>query len=476
MTLPKNSRAQSRDDLLALVGSLREQVARLQRQVGQLTAVNETLHKENAELRRSTKRQAAPFSTGARVEHPKRPGRKLGKGPFAFRKAPLPEQLTAPVVDVPVTAVACPACGGRLEPERVEVATITDLPPMPRPVVTAYRVQVCRCRSCGQRVRGPHPEVATGQQGATAHRLGGRAMAAAHALHYGVGIPVRKVPLVLQALTGLKVTQGALTQDALRRARGAVGVAYAALRAAVPASPVVHTDDTGWRVGGYSAQLMAFETDVATVYQVRPRHRNEEVREVIPANYAGVLVTDRGRSYDAQELQGVRQQKCLAHTLRSLKEVEATKRGPARTFSTRLTGLLREALALRCSGAQAQRECYDAEVERLKVTITRHLRDRHLTEPDNQRLLNELGWQHDRGNLLRFLEDSRIEPTNNRAERALRPAVIARKVSHCSKTWEGAEAFSAFTSVVRTLTRQGTSPVEGLHQLFRPAPVQCSPP
>ena len=52
---------------------------------------------------------------------------------------------------------------------------------------------------------------------------------------------------------------------------------------------MVHTDDTGWRVGGESAFLMAFETEDATVYQVRGRHRNDEVREVVPADYAGVM-------------------------------------------------------------------------------------------------------------------------------------------------------------------------------------------
>ena len=52
-------------------------------------------------------------------------------------------------------------------------------------------------------------------------------------------------------------------------------------------------NDTGWRVGGEGAFLMAFETDDATVYQVRGRHRNEEVREVVPGDYAGVMVTDR---------------------------------------------------------------------------------------------------------------------------------------------------------------------------------------
>ena len=129
------------------------------------------------------------------------------------------------------------------------------------------------------------------------------------------------------ALTGVELSQSAITQDALRRARGAVGDAYRRLRESVRESAVVHTDDTGWRVGGESAFLMAFETDDATVYQVRDRHRNDEVREVVPADYAGVMVTDRARSYDARALSGVRQQKCLAHVLRSISGVVETKVG-----------------------------------------------------------------------------------------------------------------------------------------------------
>ena len=57
---------------------------------------------------------------------------------------------------------------------------------------------------------------------------------------------------------------------------------------------MVHTDDTRWRVGGEGAFLMAFETEDVTVYQVRARHRNEEVREVVPSEYGGVMVTDQG--------------------------------------------------------------------------------------------------------------------------------------------------------------------------------------
>jgi hypothetical protein len=302
-------------------------------------------------------------------------------------------------------------------------------------------------------------------------------MAAAHARHYGLGIPVRKVPAVLAVLTGVHLTQGALTQDALRRAADTVGAAYEPLRATVPAAPVVHTDDTGWRVGGEPAFLMAFETDVATVYQVRPRHRHEEVQEVIPVDDIGVMVTDRGRSDDAQAFDDVRQQQCLAHVQRSLSDVLATKTGRARVFGERVKGLLQDALQLWHDDHDSTATDFATEAKAVREELTYQLRDRPLKDRDNQRLLNELGWHHDRGNLVRFLDDPRIEPTNHRAERALRPAVIARKVSQCSKNGRGAHAFEAFTNVVRTLAKNGAaSLVEGLYHLFQSPNLQGTPP
>jgi hypothetical protein len=460
----------SRDALVALV-------AALQRQVAELRAANDALRTDIARLTREGKRQAAPFSKGARVSQPKRPGRKPGSGTFHYRGAPLPEQLTEPPVDVPVLLAACPVCGGQLIEERVDFAYTTDIPASPRPHVTQYRVAVCRCLLCGKQVRGQHPDVAPDQYGATAHRVGERAMAAAHTLHYGLGLPVRKVPRVLAALQGLSLTQGAITQDALRRATSEIGATYDRLRAAVPASPVVHTDDTGWRVGGTPAYLMAFDTEEATVYQIRSQHRHEEVQEVIPPDYAGVMVTDRGRSYDAQAFDAVDQQKCLAHILRSISDVLQTKKGRARDFGERLKGLLQEAMQQWRRYHAGEVADFARETHPLRDAITHHLRHRCLRDPDNQRLLNGIGRHHDRGNLLRFLEDPRIEPTNNRAERVLRPAVIARKVSQCSKNTPGAHAFEAFKSVVQTLAKQGVdSMVEGLYGIFRAARIQSAPP
>jgi transposase len=230
-------------------------------------------------------------------------------------------------------------------------------------------------------------------------------MAVAHALHYAVGIPVRKVPAVLNL------------------------------------------------------------------------HRHQEVQEVIPADYPGTMVTDRGRSDEAQAFDDVQQQKCLAHIQRSIGEVLARKTGRARHFGAGLKALLQDALQLWHAYHDGSVADFVTEAKALREELTYQLRDRRLKDSDNQRLLNELGWHHDRANLVRFLDDPRIEPTTNRAERALRPAVIARKVSHCSKNDAGAHAFEAFTSVVRTLVKKGTdSLAEGLYQLFRRPGLQVAPP
>src|SRR5918998_4932513 len=445
--------------------------------VEELLVENAALRAQVNQLARDSKRQAAPFSKGRRKAQPKCPGRKPGHGRFTFRTLPRPDQWTSPPIEVRLPEPICPCCGEPLQEQRVDFAAITEIPPQPRPIVQPYRVWVYRCPTCETTVRAPHPDLAPDQYGATAHRMGPRVLAAAHATHYGLGVPVRKVPAVLHLYTGVRLTQSAITQDALRRASGPIGQEYQSLRAQVPTSEVTYTDDTGWRVGGENAQLMIFVTDTATVFQVRPQHRNEEVREVIGDAYAGVLVTDRGKSYDAKELAAVKQQKCIPHALRSINEVLESKRGRARHFGARLKRLLKEGLQLwhDYHDHPGQRAGFERRVASLQAAVTHHLRPRRWTDADNQRLLNEFGRHHTRGSLLRFLEDPRVPPTNNASERGFRFAVIQRKVSQCSKTAGGARAVEAFASGIKTAMRQGKDVVERLAGLFRGIDPQSVP-
>jgi hypothetical protein len=351
---------------------------------------------------------------------------------------------------------------------RIECAFCTDIPETPKPKVTAYYVEVRRCLDCGRTIRGQHPEVDPSQHGATAHRMGEGVFARAHALHYGFGVPMRKVPAILRELCGVSITQSAIQQDAMRRSQAGVGEEYRKLRDGIKDAERVFTDDTGWRINGETAYLMGFDTDEATVYQIRPRHRNEEVRELIPSDYGGVMHTDRAPTYDAEVFEMVPQQKCCYHIIRSIDKVLEDKAGTARIFGETLKALLQDAIALwhRYHGGGV--EDYTGEVNRIKQAIDQHLKRRSLDDSDNQRLLDQIGWHHAGGNLLRFLDQPEVaEPTNNRAERALRPGVIARKVSHCSKNPAGANAYAAFKTIIETARKRGKSLVGGLADVFR---------
>lgn len=426
----------SREDLIAIVLDQQRQMEQLRGEIEQ--------------LRR--KSGAAPFSKGKRKADPRPAGRKPGQGHFRFREAPEVSGETE-AIPAPVTETGCPHCGGQLAWVRQEAASTIDIPAQPQPEVRHYSVEVRACRRCGRSVRGKHAELMPGQHGATAHRVGPRARALAHILHYLHGVPVRRIPAILEASTGLRLTQGAITGDALKRAEDVVGAVYEALRALVRKQSVVHTDDTGWRVGGKTAFLMAFVNTSLSVYQVRSQHRNEEVRELIPAHFPGRMICDRGKSYDAGEREAVTQQKCLSHLIGNASKLRNKKQGRARHFSGLLRDLLRQALQLSAARPRMEAEAYVLQVRKLEGALSYHLRKRRLSDPDNQTLLDGVAAQHARGNVLRFLHEQ-IEPTNNRAERDLRPAVIARKVSHCSKNQRGAHAFEAFTSVLQTLRKR----------------------
>jgi hypothetical protein len=430
--------------------------------------------------RRARKRQAAPFGRKKKSERPGKPGRKPGKGRFKNRPPPKPSDVTQHV-DIPAPA-HCPDCGGaNVVFDKTEDAYTTDLPE-PTPEVTHFHRAVGHCADCGRSdIRSDHPDCPLDQRGATAHRLGPRIKLAAYGMHYGLGVPVCKTPKVIKDLTGIEVTQSALTQDALRRAEGpGPDAAYQAIRDTISTSPVAQTDDTGFAIGKEPAQLMVFATPDTlegpgkTLFQVRRQHRNEEVREVIPGDYQGTMVTDRGRAYDAKEFEATKQQKCIFHVGRSIEEVLETKVGAARDFGERLLALLDEALEHWHRWHDGKRRGWKRKAECIQRRISQHLAPRKFRDPDNQRLLDELGRHDDRGNLTRFLDDPDVPPTNNLSERELRLPIQARKVSQCVKNDRGAHALEVHSSIIRTEQRKHPdSLLDALRPVYFGAPSQA---
>ena len=446
----------SKAELIKLVLELQAEMARLRNEL-------ETLKRKQA-------RQAAPFSRNQPKKNPKRSGRKPGVGIFKYRIAPTPESITN-TVSVPAPE-CCPDCKVTLEQLKTSLAFITDLPII-TPTVTQFEVGEGTCPNCKRQFRGVHADLASDQVGATAHRLGTRALAVGHALQYDFGITARKVPRIFKDVLNFDVTHSAFIQQALKLGNletGVIGLEYQKLRAQIKTSSVVNTDDTSWQTGGKASYLMGFKTNTAVVFQVRDQHRALEVLEIIPKDFKGVLVTDRFVTYDAKVFNEIKQQKCVAHILKNLKQLlEKPVRGRSQEFPKALRKVFKDALKIHSSlkTNAITRAVFDKAGKSILRRLDRLLELGGLSNKDNLRFQRELAWHHARGSLLRFLLEPEVSPTNNAAERALRSGVVVRKLSAGSKNEAGARAFSGFKSVIETGKLSGWSGLKTLLNLYQ---------
>ncbi len=430
-------------------------------QIDELRAEVERLKAELEQSRRAGKRQAAPFSKGSPKADPKRPGRKAGRPP-SHRPAPTPEQVDR-IIEVSVPP-ECPGCHAPLG----EAAVVfhdqyqIDLPE-PRPVVTRFRVPVVRCPACRRRVQGRHPEQTSDALGSAAVQYGPRLLGLAADLKHRLGVSYRKCSSVLLTLTGVVVASAALVRSG-HRLRKLAQPSYNRLVEAAKTSAVQHVDETGWKIGGRSAWLWVFANEHATLYRIRQSRGHEVVIEILGGDYQGVLVSDCFLAYDPLNF---KKSKCSAHLLKRCSELEQSKTRGAVRFSRRVAALLRRAMALKRRRGSIGDHGHAVLRGRVHAELDRLLAGTY-TDPDNARLAKLL--RKHRQSLLRFLDHDEVDATNNLAEREVRPAVIARKLSAGNRTEAGAETHAVLASVFRTYRRQGRDILKSVVELLRRGP------
>jgi len=194
------------------------------------------------------------------------------------------------------------------------------------------------------------------------------------------------------------------------------------------------------------------------VYTIDERRSHEEVVDILGRRFRGVLVSDCFTAYDAQALEGWLKRKCFAHILRELSKLSWEKTRGAVRFPRELLAVLREASKLREEKPWLGEAEFRARLLVLEEGLDALIVEgRRFTDPDNARLAKRL-----RKHLLTFLELEEVEATNNRAERALRPAVIVRKTGGCNRGERGARTHAVLASLLVTARQQGLNPVNYL--------------
>jgi transposase len=443
----------------ARIAELEAQVAALLNRVATLEHENATLREQLATAQRAQHRQATPFARGKRNPTPQKPGRRAGQGRFTRRLPPPPEQVDC-TVEVPLPA--CPTCGGAVRERATHEQFQVDLPPV-QPVVTRFVTHSGYCAACRCRTHSRHPEQISPAMGAAGVVVGPRAKALAADLHHRFGASYGKISELFRSFFALPLTRGGLAQADTRLAAQAEGV-YAELLTAIRAAAVVHGDETGWRIGTLSAWLWVFTSQHVTVYTIATSRGHEVILSVLGREFEGVLVADCFTAYDARALADWLQQKCLAHLLKDLRELEASKTRGAVRFARDVTRVLRAALALRDGRVQLPAAEFAQQVRAVEAELDQLIAPRRqLSDPDNRRLAKRLRKQ--RRHLLRFLADPAVPATNNAAERALRPAVITRKTGGCHRTEGGARAHAVLASVLATCRQQAISGLDYLIKL-----------
>jgi transposase len=432
---------------------------KLQKQIERLQEMVQRQQEEIEYLKRIGKRQAAPFARRHWVEKPKRPGRQAGRGKFAHRELPQ-------VVKISETKEAklhgCPECGSRLQAIHKHEQFVTDIPVVE--VKTTHFVTYSGyCTNCHRRVRSRHPEQTSQATGAAGIMVGPRAKALAADLKHRLGVSYGKVSEVLNDAFGLSVSRSGWCQADQKLARTARPV-YEELLEAIRQCSVVNADETGWRIGTLSAWLWVFTHHDLTVYTIRANRSSDVVLDILGNHFPGILTSDGFLAYDDRRLRDWLKQKCLSHLLKDLKEMNESKTGRALHFAHQATALLQEALALKREKPSLSSRIFSQRARHLESRLdTLIAASRRFSDPDNARFAKRL--RKHRPHLLRFLYVDDLEPTNNLAERMLRPAVITRKTNGCNRTNDGAAAHSILSSVLVTCHQQSVPVLDYLVQL-----------
>lgn len=413
----------------------------LERRIAELEARVAELERLLLEALRANKRQAAPFSRNRPKKKPKTPGR--SDGHVAARR-PAPPQITE-TIDVPLEN--CPICSGPVEDVHTHQQVVTDLPKI-EPVAKQYVTRSGFCPRCRKRVRSRHPDQSSDASGSAGNQIGPAALALSADLKHRLGLSYRKIVELFDSRFGLRVCAGGLARAGQRLARYAAGT-YQHLIQVVQASPVVYADETGWRVSARSAWLWVFTNRFVTVYTIRAERSTAVIRDVLGDFFTGVLSSDCCPSYDPIDAE---KQKCLGHILKDLSEIQALKSGTTARFSREASAVLKDAIDLKHRSDSLSAHGYASARGRIERRLDRLL-ERNYRDNDNQRLANRM-IKH-RQHLFTFLHREDVEPTNNAAERALRPAVITRKLSAGNRSPNGASTHGILTSLAQTARQNG---------------------
>ena len=340
----------------------------------------------------------------------------------------------------------CRRCGRELrgsdaEPLRHQVWELPEI----KPHVTEYQRHRLACPCCGETTCAPLPaDVGTSQAGPRLTALVALLMGCFRQSK-------RRVALFMEQILDQPCSTGWVVK-LQNQATAASRPAYDELVAALPREPVVGMDETPSKEANRKSWLWTAVAKNFTTFAVRPTREATAVTEWLGESFAGVVMCDRAKMY----WRIPRLQWCWAHLKRDFQALIDDAGGKAKRLGRDLMRPTREMFRLwaRYRDGTLTRLGWKRLMGPIRAEIEALLlRGVYSGEPRLEGMCRELHGH--RAWLWTFLEVEGVEPTNNASERAIRPAVIWRKLSFGTQSAAGSRFLETILTVVETCRQQG---------------------
>ncbi len=413
---------------------LEKENERHKQQIKRLLGVEKTKKTDDEEILDTSAKNGASKKRGAPKGH-------LG------RTRPIPQQVDD-IKTIP-SPVICPDCGSRHIHHKATYVSkyIEDIPPVNKKVLEKRYFQG-ECANC--RLVFTEPEAQKGPP----VKIGPNLTVLLTVMRQQMGATYRKLSRFCTETLGIALTPSGVV-GILSRMCGKLEPVYQGIAATLPSQEVLHGDETGWKMDGARWYLWCFCNRHLIYYHASHSRGAQVAKDLLGEDFAGILIADFYAAYNFI----ARTQRCLVHLLRDIHD--ELKISPDDNALCQLKdgikSIIEEGLKIKALPPSIQRTKKRTQVDDTLEELTLLESTNHKTNTLIKRITkyNE--------HLLRFIDNQAVEFHNNRAERAIRPAVITRKTTFGNRTPMGAYNFALLASVIETCRENKKSVNHFLH-------------
>src|SRR5215470_14820642 len=453
-TLPQDLWDQTPPEVRAYIETLEGQVQTLTSMIHTLQEQVRALQEQVTQTSRNSSRP--PSSDPPQSPRPPRPrGQRRRGGPpghLGQTRTLVPvDEVDEVVVLKPEPCSGCqaPLSGDDASPFRHQVI---EIPPL-KPVITEYQWHQLVCPACGATTRAPWPA------GVPSGTYGPRVPATVSLYTGAYRLSKRTTQQVMDEVFGVPMSVGTINQ--LERATtAAVAAPVEEAHSYVHEQAVAHLAETSWRQGGKRAWLWVAVTSWVTVFVVRMSRGGHVARALLGETFSGILVTDRYSGYNWYPVRW--RQLCWAHLLRDFEAMRG-RGGRSEEIGDALLAQAHQMFAWwhRVREGTLQRSSFRSYMSPLRQEVERLLEaGSRCGVPKTEGTCRDILKRREA--LWTFVQVEGVEPTNNAAERSIRPGVLWRKGSFGTQSAAGSRFVESMLTGVATLKQQQRNVLEYL--------------